>query len=168
MAGNLNIKNANGKTLTIQNPDTNNADITIDGSKVVSNINGYSDKATPVDTDNIVVQETGGIFKKLSWSNLKATLFDGSMSLTINGYIKLPTIMGGLIIQWGYVPNVGNRQVAITFPITFPNAILNGSITTNNSTVVADNGGSVFAMDKSGMAAALNAGYAFYWFAIGY
>ena len=36
MAGNLNIKNANGKTLTIQNPDTNNADIVIDGSKIAS------------------------------------------------------------------------------------------------------------------------------------
>lgn len=38
MAGNLNIKNANGKTLTIQNPDTNNADIVIDGSKIASTV----------------------------------------------------------------------------------------------------------------------------------
>lgn len=38
MAGNFNIKNANGKTLTIQNPDTNNADIVIDGSKIASTV----------------------------------------------------------------------------------------------------------------------------------
>lgn len=38
MAGNLNIKNANGKTLTIQNSDTNNADIVIDGSKIASTV----------------------------------------------------------------------------------------------------------------------------------
>lgn len=38
MAGNLNIKNANGKTLTIQNPDTNNADIVIDGSNIASTV----------------------------------------------------------------------------------------------------------------------------------
>lgn len=44
MAGNFNIKNANGKTLTIQNPDTNNADIVIDGSKIASTV-------SPVFTD---------------------------------------------------------------------------------------------------------------------
>lgn len=92
--------------------------------------------------------------------------FTGSnQSLVLNGYQKLP---GGLIIQWGYVPNIDGRQVAITFPIAFPNAFLNGSITTNNNTVVTDNGSSVFAENKSGMAAALNTGYSFYWFAIGY
>lgn len=44
---------------------------TID-SKV--NINGFTNKSTPIDTDNIAIQETGGVFKKLSWANLKATL----------------------------------------------------------------------------------------------
>lgn len=37
-------------------------------------INGYDNKPTPIDTDNIAIQETGGLFKKLSWANLKATL----------------------------------------------------------------------------------------------
>lgn len=48
MAGNLNIKNANGKTLTIQNPDTNNVDIVIDGSKIASTV-------SPVLTGNPVL-----------------------------------------------------------------------------------------------------------------
>ena len=38
------------------------------------NINTLPDKSTPVDTDNLVIQEVGGILKKLSFANLKATL----------------------------------------------------------------------------------------------
>lgn len=35
------------------------------------NINGFTEKITPVDTDHIGIQETGGVFKKLSFANLK-------------------------------------------------------------------------------------------------
>lgn len=56
MAGNFNIKNANGKTLTIQNPDTNNADIVIDGSKIASTVSpvltGNPTAPTPTALDN--------------------------------------------------------------------------------------------------------------------
>lgn len=56
MAGNLNIKNANGKILTIQNPDTNNADIVIDGSKIASTVSpvltGTPTAPTPTALDN--------------------------------------------------------------------------------------------------------------------
>jgi hypothetical protein len=37
-------------------------------------VNTLTDKETPDDTDNLVIQETGQLLKKLSWSNLKATL----------------------------------------------------------------------------------------------
>lgn len=37
MAGNLEIKNANGKTITLQNPDTNGSDIVVDLSDVAKN-----------------------------------------------------------------------------------------------------------------------------------
>lgn len=37
-------------------------------------INNKTDKTTPIDTDNFLIQEIGGLFKKLSWANLKATL----------------------------------------------------------------------------------------------
>lgn len=47
--------------------DTAISDATLD-------INTLSDKPTPIDTDNIALQETEGLFKKLSWSNLKASL----------------------------------------------------------------------------------------------
>ena len=38
------------------------------------NINNFTNKVTPIDTDNFALQETGGLFKKLSWSNLKDSL----------------------------------------------------------------------------------------------
>lgn len=37
-------------------------------------INDFADKPTPIDTDHIGIQEDEGLFKKLSWANLKATL----------------------------------------------------------------------------------------------
>lgn len=87
------------------------------------NISSLSTKTTPVDTDNLKIQESGGLFKKLSWANLKATLFDGAMSLTVNGYIKLPSIMGGTIFQWGNTSftftGAGVLSNTVTFPIAF-------------------------------------------------
>lgn len=43
-------------------------------SSVGLDINGQTNKTTPIDTDNFILQEVGGLFKKLTWSNLKATL----------------------------------------------------------------------------------------------
>ena len=37
-------------------------------------INNKTDKTTPIDTDNLLIEESGGLFKKLSWANIKATL----------------------------------------------------------------------------------------------
>ena len=51
------------------------------------NINSLASKTTPVDADNFGIQETGGLFKKLSWVNLKATLknyFD-TLYITLSG-----------------------------------------------------------------------------------
>lgn len=51
------------------------------------NINGFTDKPTPIDTDNFAIQETGGLLKKLSFANLKSTLlsyFDTFYSRTTN------------------------------------------------------------------------------------
>ena len=85
------------------------------------NINSLSDKPTPDDTNNLALQETGGLLKKLSWANLKATLFNGAVSLTTNGYIKFPTVMSGLILQWGTTPNIpADNRITVTFPTAFP------------------------------------------------
>ena len=65
-----------------------------------------------------------------------------NQSLTTNGYQKLP---GGLIIQWGRVgngtANNGGSSGTVTFPIAFPNALLNVQLTVrepdNNGATVA-------------------------------
>lgn len=41
-----------------------------------------------------------------------------------NGYIKLPTWLGGLIIQWGVVNAVANTTTTAMYPIPFPTAAI--------------------------------------------
>ena len=94
------------------------------------NINTLTDKPTPIDTDNLGIQETDGTLKKLSWSNLKATLLTYfslgfAVRLASNGYIKLPNWLSGLIIQWGLTPATSATTYnRFTFPIAFPTACL--------------------------------------------
>ena len=53
-----------------------------------------------------------------------------AISKATNGYVK---IANGLILQWGNVALGGNRQVTVTFPITFPNKCLNVQASSRNS-----------------------------------
>ena len=130
MAGNLNIKNANGKTLTIQNPDTNNADIVIDGSKIASTVSpvftGTPTAPNPNDTDNSTKVAT------TAWSKIGLT-----HSLGTNGYIKFPNWLGGLIIQWGQATASSSADTPILFPMVFPNALfyIGGQVIQNTSNV---------------------------------
>lgn len=81
------------------------------------NVNGFTDKATPSDTDHIGIQETGGVFKKLSWANLKATLltyFDTLYSRT--------TAIFGIGQTWQDLTT--NRNSNITYTNTTGKAIL--------------------------------------------
>ena len=50
MAGNILIKNANGNTITLQNPDTNVTDVVVDASKIVQKVTS---------TDNAIVRFNG-------------------------------------------------------------------------------------------------------------
>ncbi len=54
-----------------------------------------------------------------AWSKLGLTY-----SLGTNGYIKFPNWLGGLTIQWGSVLLSANSGQWITYPISFPNAVL--------------------------------------------
>lgn len=65
-----------------------------------------------------------------------ATAAGFSASLTVNGYIKFPSWLGGLIVQWGTgtvttgtamaASSTYEGQVTVTFPIAFPNSYLVG------------------------------------------
>lgn len=111
MAGNVLIKNANGNTVTLQNPDTNLADVVVDTSKIASK--QYVDDADAL---------------KVALSSFTGT----NQSLVNNGYQKLP---GGLIIQWGTAPGAGSDR-NILYPIAFPSAVL-GVYTTMVSGVIS-------------------------------
>ena len=111
MAGNVLIKNANGNTVTLQNPDTNVADVVVDTSNIASK--QYVDDA---DALKVALSSFTGI----------------NRSLVNNGYQKLP---GGLIIQWGRVAAPAAGVVSATFPITFPNACLNAVATIYDTTI---------------------------------
>ena len=47
-----------------------------------------------------------------------------SVSLGVNGYIALPTWLGGLIFQWGSIQCAHRSTTTISYPIAFPSALL--------------------------------------------
>lgn len=75
------------------------------------NINALSDKATPDDTDNLALQETGGLLKKLSFANLKLwilSLFNPTLTGTVSfnsttNNIELTNIITALGLEIGDV-----------------------------------------------------------------
>ncbi len=177
------------------------------------NINSLPNKPTPVSTDNIAIQETSGLFKKLSFGNLllsiinrfgeltsyylieKVGIVDNDIfiigdsqeinvskkvtfgnlkstlltyfsagflkSLTTNGYIKFPTWLGGLIMQW---QKVTNGSATVNFPIAFPTACLTIQGTVNAN---AYYGIGIISFSKTGFTYTAGGGDAFV-LAIGY
>ncbi|WP_238340590.1 phage tail protein, partial [Pseudomonas kairouanensis] len=44
-----------------------------------------------------------------------------SVSLTTNGYVSFPSWLGGIVLQWGYVPgSLDDLTALISFPLPFP------------------------------------------------
>lgn len=64
-----------------------------------------------------------------------ATAAGFSYNLAANGYIKLPSWLSGLMMQWGKTASMGlNTSLVVTLPIAFPTAALMA-----NATVIGAN-----------------------------
>jgi len=44
----------------------------------------------------------------------------GSFSIGSGSYIKLPSWLGGVILQWGSISSSGTTSVTLTYPLAFP------------------------------------------------
>ncbi len=104
----------------------------------------------------------------------KKMRFGVASSLATNGYIKFPSWMLGVTLQWGSASTSGAGVVAVSFPIVFPSSVFvtlvsdgsagipsTGLTSTANRTT---SGMDIYATDAAGVAIAS----ATFWFSIGY
>lgn len=76
---------------------------------------------------NAEAQALSNNTKALTPAKLAAALQGANQSLASAGYQKLP---GGLIVQWGTTANIShNTSLAVTLPVTFPNACIDVQLT---------------------------------------
>lgn len=83
-------------------------------------INDFADKLTPIDTDHIGIQETGGLLKKLSFANLKnwiLSLFQPTLTGTVSfnattNNISLTNIVTALGLEIGDVIQISGANDA--------------------------------------------------------
>jgi hypothetical protein len=128
-------------------------------TKVSGVLLSQSTAVTPASTDNSTAVAT------TAWS-----LLGFATSLTSNGYIKFPTWLGGLTVQWG---NTGilpdSTPTTVTFPTAFANQcfIVVGSVHNNvNPSPRTFQSASITASNYS--AEILGSGASANWVAVGY
>ncbi|MCP1375402.1 gp53-like domain-containing protein [Dyella lutea] len=95
--------------------------------------------------------------------------FTGSNQTLANpGYQKLP---GGLIVQWGTVTTNGTTTKVVTFPVTFPTALLADAVIPPDNNLVGGQGSTASTRTyttKTTSGAASGAGITFNYIALGH
>ena len=84
-----------------------------------------STKSQVEETQKQIVKSNKSIWQRLKELTEKVkNLTDVKMQMNENGYIKFPTALGGLLIQWGSVANTpGNPEIRIDLPIAYSERI---------------------------------------------
>lgn len=123
--------------------------------------------AAPVSfASNAEAQALSSNNKVISPATLAAAFQGANVSLTQNGYAKIP---GGLIIQWGRNEDTG---VAASFPMAFPNLCLVMTTADNQASYAATAATSAQIVSTSQFVvrqgAGASAGSFIFWIAIGY
>lgn len=71
------------------------------------------------------------------WLSLRRFLVGFFASITPNGYIAFPLLLGGWIIQWGTVePLAVESTYALSFPLAFPKACFGGLAVGTRATAI--------------------------------
>jgi hypothetical protein len=109
---------------------------TLDQSNLILPANAQM-AATPAAADNSTkLATTAWLYAAIA---TVMSYFGFAISLTANGYIKFPSILGGLIVQWGAFTIASTSGSVLTFPVAFPNAMFAFTATDASSTVSASN-----------------------------
>lgn len=98
-------------------------------SQATELVSGFAKVATQSQTDTGTDDATFVTPKKLRFG------FD--INLAQNGYVSLPSWLGGIIIQWGLSASIAsNTEVTVTFPIAYPIAAFSVVATNQQAAVV--------------------------------
>ena len=139
---------------------------------------------TPADTDNST-KVVNSSWVRTSMGNIASAAGFSAALGGVNGYIKFPSWLGGVVLQWGHVStwDAVTGAANVTFPIAFPTVcraivpVGAGAYGTTrlfssyvNWTSIATSGVEIFLRVQegtSGVAAVTGGGGEAYWFAIG-
>lgn len=123
------VKTASGSGVPV--PTGYSMDLYCDGSNniqsAITNVSTSTKWSTPRTVS--LTGFTQGTMTLDGSGNVSMSTVSGSgfsNSKNANGYTYLPN---GIIMQWGLLPITDDQYLTVTFPVSFPNAILNASAT---------------------------------------
>jgi len=92
--------------------------------------------------------------------------FGFQVSLSANGYIKMPNWLGGLILQWGRT-STASTDATVVFSLAFPNSAFSVFANADTDSTAESANTNVTALSTTSFRIRSNSSQIFYWFAIG-